>query len=98
MFDRALVVVLAFMFGLFGWLAVDSRQSSSRLSREGMQAKRALCTFRADLAGRVENSERFLAEHPGDIDLGSVRIARAQVINQVANQKATLRSLDDLNC
>lgn len=97
-FDRALVVVLTLAFLLFGLAGLYEHRKSDRLARAGAQAQTALCSFRTDLATRIVNSEKFLAEHPGDINLGTVRISRAQVINQLENQKATLKSLDDLNC
>lgn len=97
-FDRALVVVLAALFALFGYATVDARHKSDRLAREGAQAKAALCSFRADLQQRIRNSEDFLIEHPGDLDLGALHIPRAQLLNTLNNQKATLASLDDLHC
>lgn len=63
-----------------------------------LQTHGALCTLRGDLQDRVDRSKAYLAEHPGDLKFGDTVIPRSQFESQVANQEATLKSLDELHC
>lgn len=84
--DVALTMVIGGLALVF-WL--DANQTHS-----------ALCKLRADLEKRVENAETFLADHPNlnEFRFGPVVIKRSQLVLQAKNQRATLESLDNLNC
>lgn len=54
----------------------------------------ALCKFRNDLQVRYENGVTFLSEHPKGIP----GISSADIQRSLVNQRATLDSLENLNC
>ena len=65
-----------------------------------LQTHTALCTFRADLEKRVEATEKFLHDNPHltSLRFGSAVVTRGQLLVQARTQRATLKSLDELNC
>ncbi len=79
-------------------IAVGGIVRTDRLARQGQEAHRAICTFRADLKQRADNSSDLLNRTKGDIKIGTLRFQRANVIAQLKNQEAALRSLDNLHC
>lgn len=56
--------------------------------------KAALCTFRADLIQRIEQSTVFLAEHPHGIP----GIPAATIRDGIRNQQRTINALSSLHC
>jgi hypothetical protein len=54
----------------------------------------ALCTFRNDVAARVQVSEQFLKDHPKGLD----GITPALIKTSLKSQRATLKSLKGLDC
>lgn len=58
------------------------------------QAKAAVCTFKQDLARRVQLGERYLRDHPegiAGIPVSTLRLS-------VSNQRKTVQSLSRLEC
>lgn len=58
------------------------------------QAKIAVCTFKQDLARRVQLGERYLRDHPegfAGIPVSTLRLS-------VSNQRRTVQSLSGLEC
>lgn len=55
---------------------------------------RALCTLRDDLTRRVQASTQFLKDHPNGIE----GITPKLVLDGIANQTRTIKSLEGLSC
>ena len=61
--------------------------------------KKALCALRVERLHDVEESEKFLAENPGDkIVLGEVTIARATIEDDLNDARETVAATDHLSC
>lgn len=69
-------------------------RSNRALALQGIQAHKALCAFHDDLQRRVESSGAFLKAHPE----GVPGISASDIRTALTNQRATLKSLDDLTC
>jgi hypothetical protein len=83
------------------WLALSTFALFLTVGFIGIQSFRvadnnhdALCTFRADLDTRVQQTIVFIEEHPE----GFAGIPASVLKNQVENQSRTLDALDTLNC
>ena len=65
-----------------------------------LQTHDALCTFRADLEKRANLTQKFLDDNPHltQLRFGDAVVTRGQLVVQARTQRATLRSLDNLNC
>lgn len=61
---------------------------------EGQEAHDAICTFRADLARRIDETRDFLEAHPE----GLAGISAADLQRSIAGQESTFRSLTIRNC
>lgn len=87
----AIVVVAFLVLAVLGFYINENRT----LAREGRDAKKALCSFRADLQGRHDQTQIFLDEHEGEdpIHAFGLTLPRAQLESQVKTQQATLDSL-----
>jgi hypothetical protein len=81
----AFLYVASGSLGVF--LYVTERQAQNNTAR-------ALCTFRNDVASRVQVSEQFLKDHPHGLD----GITPALIKNSLKGQRATLASLKTLDC
>lgn len=79
----ATVALYAVVIALVGYTWSDSHKQ-----------KQALCTLRVDLQRRVDDSYRFISDHPHGIPGISVATIR-QGIN---GQQRTIKSLSKLNC
>jgi hypothetical protein len=106
---RLLVVATAMLYLALGaigvWFYIDSvhrrndvAAQAARIAKVARGTHDALCAFRGDLAARAQGSAKFLKDHPGDLILGTIHVPRAQMLLTLKNQRATLASLDDLNC
>jgi hypothetical protein len=99
-------VLLYLMLGGIGvWFYIDSvhrrndaSRNAARIATVAVGTHDALCAFRGDLVARADSSAKFLRDHPGDLNLGTIQVPRAQLLLTLKNQRATLKSLDDLNC
>ena len=60
------------------------------------ESRGALCDLRSDIEHRVENTQRFLDEHPGAFPIPS--ISRAELQRSLDGQLRTLSALSDLDC
>lgn len=91
---RALTLGMLFLFGnalvsivVVGYFVIVTHTS--------------LCTFRNDLAGRVETSQLVLAQ-PGNggkiVNVFGLKVPRAEIVTQVKSQQSALRSLNGLRC
>jgi hypothetical protein len=67
---------------------------TSHLAEDGQEARDALCIFRADLERRYRDGQKFLRENPEGIPGIDASVIR----NSLKNQKATIKSLADLDC
>lgn len=56
----------------------------------------SLCSFRGDLEQRVDQTQKFLDDHPGPEPFPG--ITRATLQTGLTNQRRTIESLSDLNC
>jgi hypothetical protein len=66
----------------------------TRLATTTDHTNSALCTFRADVQQRAQNTEKFLAEHPQGIPgipVGTLR-------QSLDGQRRTVKALSDLDC
>lgn len=68
--------------------------ANRHLAQEGKEAHDALCVFKADLQRRYGLGLEFLRTHPAGIP----GIPAEVFTSSLANQKATLDSLDRLDC
>ncbi len=64
------------------------------LALAALQSHRALCSFKDDLQRRYDAGLQFVADHPDGIP----GISRNDLERSLANQHATLDSLDSLDC
>jgi len=86
---KGVVIFLCFVVVLLSGLTTYQFQ-------EGQEAHEALCAFTVDLQARHDNTVQFLKDNPGDFVLGNV--PRETLEASLANQAATLVSLDGLTC
>lgn len=63
---------------------------------EASQNRAAFCKFRGDLEQRVDNTQTFLDEHPGPEPIPG--IPRATLQRSLDGQRATVKSLSNLDC
>ncbi len=87
---RAVAVWIVVFTVATGWSIRENRH----LAHEGVVSKQALCSFKVDLAARVDSSEQFLKTHPD----GAFGISVATIRNSIRNQQATVDSLSILHC
>lgn len=73
------------------WVVHQNRVNAA----QGLEAHRALCVFKDDLARRSRATQDYLNTHPGDVLFG---IPRATIEQSLTNQQATLESLAVLDC
>lgn len=85
---------------LTGWVVVFTAltfyglRENRHLGVQGREAHDAICTFRADLARRIDETRDFLKAHPD----GLAGISAADLERSIAGQESTLRSLTIRNC
>lgn len=60
------------------------------------ETHRAACTFRANLVQQVQDSEKYLEQHPNGAP--SLGISAAQLRQSIGRQRAAANSLSDLHC
>lgn len=87
-----LVYVVIVSAGALGF--ADAQNQRDQTARVATRTNAALCVFRHDLKVRVENSERFLREHPhgvGGISAGTIKVS-------LVGQRRTVRALRSLPC
>ncbi len=95
--NRKLAVWVAFCVGTLVVASVLTTYGLGRISRQsrdGAIAKTALCAFKADLQGRVNDARAFLITHPD----GVLGIPASTIHNTILNEQATLHSLAILHC
>lgn len=61
-----------------------------------VQNHEALCTFRDDLQARADQSRQIIESNPEIIKKFGLTVNQVKV--QIANQQASVDSLDSLNC
>jgi hypothetical protein len=92
------LVVVPAMIGLIVILGAYDHYSSegkiATLARDGSEAHRAVCVFRADLVQRARVTRAFLESHPG----GFLGIDRSAIEASLANQQSTIDALSVLHC
>jgi hypothetical protein len=86
---------------LYGFVAVMlvaglifAQVQRDRIARVSNDTVSALCTFRDDLQHRYDEGVKFLVNHPDGIP----GISAADIQRSLENQKATLKSLEELPC
>lgn len=92
-----LVLLPALVFSVLGYLLVNDQNTNRQVRQSAMlgeQAHSALCVFRHDLELRLKAGLEFLREHPSGIPGFPLTV----IASSINNEKATLHSLDDLNC
>ena len=63
------------------------------------QNKQALCSLRVERQHDVEETEKFLADHPeSEIRLGDVTLSRATIEDDLADARETVKATDHLDC
>lgn len=88
---------MAVILGGLGWQVAATHQLAQRnavLVKQGLVAHRGLCAFKADLVGRINGTNVFLAQHPQ----GIAGIPAATIRASITNELATVHSLGDLDC
>lgn len=74
--------------------SADLAKQSERLAKEIDRTTKALCSLRGDIQGRVDQAEKFLADHPE----GFAGITPATIRQTLKGQKSTVKSLSNLDC
>jgi hypothetical protein len=76
--------------------ARENAQTQDRLQAVATETHSALCTFKADLQARFENTKEYLAKHPGKEPIPG--ITRADLRRSLDAQRSTLDALSVLEC
>jgi hypothetical protein len=92
--EIATVILIVLMMTLVIIGYTDSANQRDAIRQTSLQSHNALCSFVADLQGRVASAEDFLREHPNGIPGLSVEAIRTSI----ENQKQTIEALSNLKC
>jgi hypothetical protein len=76
--------------------ARDNAQTQAQLAAIANETHSALCTFKDDIAARLENTKTYLKAHPGPEPIEG--ITRADLKRSLDAQQRTLDALSILNC
>jgi hypothetical protein len=93
------VVIPGLIIAILALGATDHYRLSNRydnLAKQGAEAHSAICTFRADLQRRVDETRTFLKEHPSGFEQLGLTASALRVT--LINQEKTVRTLDVLQC
>lgn len=96
----AFIALIPSLVGI--WLLdneTDERITENRvLAAQGVEAKRALCVFRADLERRANDTAEYLAELRSGKREPIPGLTNADFARSLAAQRSTLKALADLEC
>ncbi len=88
---RAVTVWIVVFTAAVAWTLLKQQHAT----KQGRQAKAALCAFKHDIEVRVASSREFLREHPG----GIAGIPVVVIASSINNEQATVDALTGvLNC
>ena len=90
--ESFIALTIVFVMVLVGF--VFQIHKNRELAGEGREAHDALCVFKSDLQARYGNGLEFVRTHPAGIPGIPITVLR----NSLNNQKATLESLEALDC
>lgn len=90
--DLIVFLTVVAVIGIYTRGAVNAVDTRARA--EAASTHNSLCTFRADLEKRADQSQAFLDDHPE----GFPGIPAPVIQNSIDNQRRTLDSLRSLNC
>lgn len=82
------------VMGLMVWQAVRLSGNAAQLRTVANETHDSLCAFKMDLERRYVTGVKFLGENPDGIP----GISGEQIQQSLTNQKATLSSLENLDC
>lgn len=91
---RWLTVAVLLCLALSVSVGVFAIAQSIKVANDSDRTVAALCTFRADLQSRVDQTERFLVDHPK----GFAGIPRATLQQSADGQRRTIVALRSLQC
>lgn len=85
---------------LLGWiiaftlLTFYAIRENRQLAEKGEDARTAICALKQDLRVRINNARQFLVDNPNGIP----GIPASVIKQSIANQAATVRALDVIDC
>lgn len=90
----ATIVLYLMLGGVVAFVYIDSANRRADIENLAEDTAGALCSVRADLQRRVDNSKQFLLEHPEGIP----SIPPAVILKSIADTESTVEALSELEC
>lgn len=84
-------LAIAILFGL-------NRRERNEQFKQNSTAHAALCTFRADLVRRADDTEQFIREIETGVRMSIPGITEADLARSLNAQRSTVKSLAILDC